>query len=528
MSDHTAELPELRPEAENRSRWGLLPVVASVVAVALIAGGGLAAWRFFASGGSRPADVLPSSTFALVTVDLDPSGGQKIQAIKTLRKLPSWRKRTGITTDSDLVKVLFEKTLGKGPCKSVDYDRDVKPWLGSRAGLGGVLLDGDAKPVPVLALQVKDAAKARTGFAALARCSKADADGEFGWTISKDYILASDSTAHAKSIVSEAAKSPLAESADFHKWTDQVGGEGIVNAYLGRASIKVLSRTLGSDLGSLGSGGRGRDNKTQEDQLAEAFKDFKGAAAVLRFADGGMELSVAGGGAAQARSNKLGDHVESLPKDTTAVLAVSVPKASLVKLTNSDLGSKGDTSSLGGILRDSTGLDLPDDLITLLGSSLSISLGGDAPADLEKVSGPADLSLGLLVHGDEKGIEKVITKVEARTGVRLEDLPAALATSHGKVAIASRPEYAGQLLENGSLGDSRDFKDVVSHASDATSVLYVSLDNKWTDALRKAAVDTGDKDAVEAADNFSVLRAFGASVWTEGDTGHGLIRLALK
>src|SRR5690348_17281787 len=110
MSDHTTELPELQPDppTERRSsKRGIVAVVASVVAVVLIAGGGYAAWQFFAGGGPRPAEVLPSSTLALVTVDLNPSGGQKVEAIKTLRKFPSWRKRTGITPDSDVLKAIF-------------------------------------------------------------------------------------------------------------------------------------------------------------------------------------------------------------------------------------------------------------------------------------------------------------------------------------------------------------------------------------------------------------------------------------
>jgi hypothetical protein len=40
--------------------------------------------------------------------------------------------------------------------------------------------------------------------------------------------------------------------------------------------------------------------------------------------------------------------------------------------------------------------------------------------------------------------------------------------------------------------------------------------------------DEGDKDSGEVADNLEVLKAFGVSVWTDGSTSHGLIRLSLK
>ena len=42
------------------------------------------------------------------------------------------------------------------------------------------------------------------------------------------------------------------------------------------------------------------------------------------------------------------------------------------------------------------------------------------------------------------------------------------------------------------------------------------------------AAEEDDAEATEVADNLAVLRAFGASAWSEGDTSHGLVRLSLK
>lgn len=531
MSDHTAEL-QPHAEPERRGSRGVVAVVASVVAVVLVAGGGYAAWQFFAGGGPRPAEVLPDSTFALVTVDLNPSGDQKVEAIRTLRKFPSWNERTGVKPDSDVVKAIFDEAFKDGPCKSLDYERDVKPWIGNRAGFGGVLLSGD-KAAPVIALQITDAANAKPGFAKLAKCSGADDDEEFGWTVTEDYVIASDSTQHAKAIVTAGEKAPLAEDADFQKWTDEAGGPGIMNAYLGRKSVKILSDTFKTDLGDpTGESLTGADpgsgsEKAAEDELNKALKDFKGAAAGLKFADGGIELSFAGGGAAKAGSKTVGKHVGALPEDTAAVVAVAVPEKALESLKSG--GSKQDSLSwLGEFFTPGTGLDLPDDLITLLGSSLSFSVGADAPADLNEVAGPGDLPLGLLVHGDDAKIKAVIAKVEANTGTSLSDLPATLSSKDGKVAIATTPGYAEDLLADGSLADAEGFKDVVSHADDAQAVLYVSFENKWMDAMRDLAAKEDDKDLDEVTENLAALRAFGASVWRDGDTAHGLVRIALK
>src|SRR4051812_42330820 len=130
MSDHTTVLPDYQPEPEPaRSSRGVIAIVASVVVVVLVAAGGFAAWRFFAGGGPRPAEVLPASTFALVTVDLNPSGGQKVEAIKTLRKFPTFRDKVGLKPDSDPLERLFEEAQKDGTCKSLDYDRDIKSWV---------------------------------------------------------------------------------------------------------------------------------------------------------------------------------------------------------------------------------------------------------------------------------------------------------------------------------------------------------------------------------------------------------------
>jgi hypothetical protein len=541
MSEHTAELPgpaATHPAPQRRSRRGLIAVVASVVAVVLIAGGGFAAWKFFFAGGPRPAEVLPDTTFALVTLDLNPSGGQKIEAIKTLRKFPSWRERTGITPDSDVAEEIFDEAFQDGPCKALDYQDDVKPWIGSRLALGGVLL-ADKRPAPVLAVQVKDAGKARTGFAKLADCLGGD-DDDFAWTTTDDYVIASDSLAHAKEIVSAGEKSTLAADADYQKWTDEVGGPAILNAYAGPMSAQILSDSLGSDLEELTGGGlagglsgvalteddTGSGTSGSSKVLDEALKDFTGAAAGLKFEDGGIELAFAGGGAATEGGRTVSKHVGALPKDTAAVLALAVPAKALEKLASD--GSSENPFDLGRSFTEFTGLELPEDLVTLLGDSLSLSVGADAPADLTDLSDPSDLPFGVLVHGDEAKIRALIAKVEARTGATLAELPATVASRSGKVAIATRPDYAEDLLGGGTLADSKDFEDVVTHVDDAQGVFYVSLDNAWFDALKRAAGEEDDKDLDEIVDNLAVLRALGVSAWTEGKTSHGLLRVALK
>jgi len=522
MSEHTTVLPEYSPQPEPRKSWGVVAVVASVVVVVLVVAGGFAAWRWFSGAGPRPAEVLPASTFGLVTVDLDPSGGQKVEAIKTLRKFPSFRDQVGLKPDSDPLKRLFDEAQKDGNCKDLDYERDVKSWIGQRLGFGGVEVDGKARPVA--ALQVSDADNAKTGFPRLAKCLEMS---DYGWTLTDDYIVISNSTALAKQIVADGKKTPLSENADFKKWTDEAGGAGIMNAYVGRKAVDVMSEELSSGSGALGGLVDGSGGSNDEQQFADilaGYKDFQGAGAVLRFADGGIELSMAGSGGKATRTKAtVADHVSAMPADTAMLLAFAVPSGAFKMLADADPNGSG-SEFLGSML----GLDFPKDLQTLLGKSISISLGGDAPDDLTSINEPSDVSVGALIHGDSAGIDAVIAKLEKALGGSLADLQVVKKSEDGKVVLASNEQYADQLLGTGKLSDDEGFKDAVPHADDAQVVGYVDCDGEWGKAIRKTIRDEGGADDKEVADNLAVLRALGISAWTEGDVSHGLVRVSLK
>ncbi len=352
---------------------------------------------------------------------------------------------------------------------------------------------------------------------------------DFGWTLTEDYILASDSTEHARTIAAQGEKAPLAEDEDFQKWTDEAGGAGIVNVYVGRKVVDIASEQLSSDSGGLGGSFDGTlpGSPEDEDEVADAlaaYKDFRGAAAVLRFADGGIELALAGGGGQSIEGEEtVADHVAAMPGDTALLFALAVPPGAF------DAINKADTDGLGSdFLGEMLGIDFPDDLETLLGKSLSISLGGDAPDDLGSVEGPGDLSIGALIRGDSDEIEDVIAKLEERSGSSLEELEVTKKSEDGKVVIASTSEYADQLLGDGSLSDDDGFEDAVPNADDAQMILYADFDGEWGRALVDTVREDGDDESREVAANLEVLRAFGASAWTEGDVSHGLVRLSLK
>jgi hypothetical protein len=500
------------------SRRAAALVGVAVVVMAVLGGGAYAAYSWLNGGGAQPADVLPSSTVAVASIDLDPSAGQKIAALKTIRKFPALKDKLGLQADDDLRKWIFDQATNDGDCKDVDFDHDVLPWLGKRAAFGAVDLGG-SDPSPVIALQITDHDKAQKGFKAIVDCAHPGED--FGYVVADDYVLASDSTAHARAILAKGASEPLADDPTYQRWTDEAGDAGVLSFYVAPRAKTYVERML-DDLAGSAFGDRTFSDSETGDPFAvakDALRDFKGLAGVVRFGDGGMELAVASSGLQGANDlTTVGKKVGELPEDTALALGVGFSKEYAKKVA-SRLSSDALATA-----EDQMGLRLPDDLQTLLGDGWTLSLGGKAPDSLDQLGGPQDLPAGLVLHGDAEKIKGLITKVEDHLGMHLSDVPVDVTSSGDKVAL-STGGYGEELLKPGALHSAAGFRAVVPHADDASAILYVDFDSKWLDVIAKSATD-GDRAAAEFEDNTRPLRSLGFSTWQEGDVSHMLLKVA--
>ena len=88
-------LESVRTEHPRRRR--LWAIGAVVLAVAVSAVGGFTLANFLGAGPS-PATAVPADAIAYLALDLDPSGGQKVEALKTLRKFPALRETSVVGT----------------------------------------------------------------------------------------------------------------------------------------------------------------------------------------------------------------------------------------------------------------------------------------------------------------------------------------------------------------------------------------------------------------------------------------------
>src|SRR5438045_7616524 len=105
---------------------GRLPVI--VVAALFVVGGAGVGLKLFALRGSGDVleQMVPADSDGYATAYLDPSLSQKLHLRQILGKFPALGGSSGINHRVD--QLLAQLLNGSG----LDFERDVKPWLGSQ------------------------------------------------------------------------------------------------------------------------------------------------------------------------------------------------------------------------------------------------------------------------------------------------------------------------------------------------------------------------------------------------------------
>ena len=518
-------------DRDNDNRKRLIAAGALVVGGAVVAGGAWAATSFFATG-SQPSEALPDSTIAYFSVDLDPSGGQKIEAIKTLRKFPAFTDEIDLQADDDLRERFFEEVTKSGECEGLDYAADVKPWLGSRAAMAGVDL-GEDEPTAVGVVQVTDAGKAEDGVAKLietcggtAGGGSADGGGDDvgGWVVEGDWMVLAETQEIAQQVVDAADGSTLAGDAAFEQWTGEAGDDGFMSFYVSKGAAQYLDDAagMGAMLGGMPS--EGQDEVPPE--LQQMIDDFDGAAATVRFDDGSVEVEYAMSNyqedLAKLVASSVGvDMVAGLPEDTVAAFGFSLQKGwadAILDYVKTTVPDEADTiDEQLAQFESETGLAFPEDVETLLGEGVTISLGSGIDPDAITNGGPGEIPAGIRIKGDASEIQAVLDKIGAQAGPDVAEF-LQVTEGDGYAVLALQDDYRSALEDGGDLGGTDDYAEVVP-GDDAQSVLYVNFDadDDWLVRVTK--------DMPEVSDNVAPLSAFGVSGWVDGDVIHGLVKL---
>lgn len=510
--------PSIYAEPARKRRTGL--IVGGAVALVAVAGAATWAAVSFLGSGADAAEALPGGTIAFASINLDPSGEQKIEALKTLKKFPGLADKLDFDTADDVRKHIFEEIQKAGECTSVDYAKDIQPWLGDRMAVAGVEA-GEEHPSAVVVVEVTDEDAAKAGFEKLKTCDSGN--DETGYVVADGWATLAETQAIADKVVADTAQGTLADDADYEKWTEEAGDSGIIRLYAAPEAGKAIADAFASqDFDSPLGGG-----ELPDDVRAE-IESFTGMAGVVRFEDGALELEFVGDQRAfngtSLPTNEPGKLVGSLPGDTAAAIGIALPDGWLQKIADAMAPTMGSGQTGDDVLRQfsqMTGLDLPVDFETLVGDGLALSVGSDLDFDAIASSGDASgLDVGLKVKGDAAAAEEVLDKIRAQMGPQSSMLVSK--SGDGVFVLGPNADYLDTLLEDGSLGDSATYRDVIPHGEDSQAVIYIDFDagDGW---LVKAVGDAGAPS--EVTENVEPLDAFGVSVWAEGSISHSLVRL---
>ena len=508
--EYLSGAPSADPTRKGRGRSGLV----AGGAAAVVALGAAGAWGVasFMSGGQEAAEVVPADALGYVSLNLDPDGGQKLEAYQTLKKFPALEEYLDASSGGeDLRRALVSSVLEEVDCPGVTFDDDVAPWLGNAVAVAA--LPGDKHPVPVGFLQVTDEDAAVAGLRTLGACSEDEDAEDIGTAFSDGWLVVAETEEQAQAAVDDAASGALTDDADHQRWVEEAGGSGIVTAYLAPEAPAAIFDAAGASTGS------DLDLETYE----KAFDDFEGGAAVVRFADEALEVESAFGGLPELRSDGGDSGLQQLP-DTTAIgygFAVSDTLVQdVVDLYSEVLGAdEVDRFLLEG--EQSTGLQLPEDLQALLGDGVAVALDGSADFSSEALTSPASVPVGLRITGDPSEIRPALDKVlDSLTTFGLPRAMVAVEEGDNAVAVAVTPDRAATLVEDGGLGDQPGFRDALPDADRADGGLYVGFDDgTWFTSLVEQAGD----DELDA--NVAPLHSLGITSWVEDGTSHGMLRL---
>jgi hypothetical protein len=523
LDSHAGE-PITEPATEPMGRRSRRPFFIAGGAVATLALAGGAAWAVlsFLSAGPDAAEALPaSSTIAFASINLDPSGEQKIAALNTLKKFPGLKDKLDFDTADDVRKHIFEEIQKDGTCADVDYDKDIEPWLGDRMAVAAVEA-GETNPSPVFVVQVTDEGKAKAGLEKLQGCDTSGSD-DTGFAFEDGWAVVAETQAIADNVVAQTKDGVLSDEDAYQNAMDEAGDSGIVTMYAAPTAGEWMGKLV-EDQAAASPFGSGFQSKAI-DQL----KNFKGAAAVVRFHDGALEMEFAGDVSGMTNGVDLStagkaDVVSTLPANTALAFGLALPAGYLQSLADAmapavSPGQTGD--ELLAQVEQETGLNLPEDFEALTGDSIALAVSGDI--DIAKIinSGdPSSLELGVKVKGDAAKANAVLDKLRAQMGPESSLLGSK--DADGYFVVGPNDSYLDTLLANGKLGDSDTFKDVVPHAADSSSVFFLDFDtdDNW---LVNALKDAGAP--AEVTDNVEPLSAFGLSVWLDGAISHGLVKL---
>jgi hypothetical protein len=307
-----------------------------------------------------------------------------------------------------------------------------------------------------------------------------------------DYMVMTEPQ-HLETMMDEIEKSSLADNETFGSDMDAMGEQGVASYWFDFDAMREISEF---------------EEQLQASGGAEFYDRFHASYGALRAGDDYIEAF------ASARiDDELSDDrtpIGELPEDTMVAGSFS-GGGDLVERYWGDLeeflATTGGDSELADF-EEETGLSFPETLVTIFGDSLTFSMSSEGldPETLE-AEDPAQLDFGARFVTDRDALEEIVTKVEELAAEEGEPIDLVTSETDDGLVVASNQEYADEVAEGGSLGDSDKFQTAVPNADDSVGVYYIDLDQ-----VRDIAEGFDDPEAQEAVRYLEPMEAAGFSV----------------
>jgi hypothetical protein len=361
----------------------------AVAAVALpVAGCGGSSAASAGDAGADPAASLPASAPVYVEAQLRPQGAQRTGAIAVGRKL--------LRTDDPAAKLigLFDRAVR---AQGTNFERDIAPWLGNRAGVAVTSLSGTGRPGWVAAIASRDDDKAKAFVSAQQQRHKAaehqyrgvsygvdPKDGTAAAVVDHAVLLGTEPA--VKSAIDATKGNALSEAKAFQEARGAVGSDGLAYVYLDPSRVfgLVFSRLSGA------AGGAGLGAAAQSQALSGlvAGSGVRSIAASLDAAPNALRVDAAVLGAKNpgARAGDGPAAAAAVPADAWLGAGIGDVGGTLRKALARQGGGGG---ALGGfsiaqveaLLQQRLGIDLEHDFLSWMGDA-AVFVRGSSRADL--------------------------------------------------------------------------------------------------------------------------------------------------
>lgn len=493
--------------APSSNRRSILLVALAVIAALVIGGGAWAVTRSLAGGGNQPASALPAETAAYVRLDIDPSLGQKIAAVRFLDGLDD--DVLDDLREGDFRETFFEWMAEDDPAfESLDYQDDIEPWLGDRMGMG-IVPNGESEPYFGIALQVKDEEAAEAGLTKMREMDDTPGgEDALDWFFHNGYaVLTPTGTVdELKGMVEEGT---LADQETFREDLSALGDQGVLSGWIDMEPLAALADSAMAqesvdDMSALApSGALGMLGTTGSagDALTGRY------AAALRFAEDNIEVHGVSRGLEDMgiEGGESAHLVLDLPENTAAALSQEHGDQFLGRAYAMFKEQFPQEFAEAEAEASEMGLDLPDDLQTMLGSSLVVSVGPGITA-LEQDDENIDyVEIAYRTATDTDKAEDILTRALDLVGAEPEASELLVRRADdGVLTLGVSKPYVDTVAEGGALGNHRLFKNAVPNAADAHSVFYVNV-NTFEDLYLKDITDSATRNSLKqlAAVGFS-------------------------